>query len=72
MFEIPFFLYCMKEWSKPNDKIRNIESINKFHKVTILNFISHLNFSHLNEHEFRHDINDKVDHMWSGTGDKTS
>ena len=29
---------CIKEWSKLNDKIRNIESIGKF-KVTILNFI---------------------------------
>ena len=37
MFENSFFPYCIKEWSKLNDKIRNIESINKF-KVTILNF----------------------------------
>ena len=38
VFESSFFPYCIKEWSKLNDKIRNIESINKF-KVTILNFI---------------------------------
>ena len=38
MFENSFFPYCIKEWSKLNDKIRNIESVNKF-KVTILNFI---------------------------------
>ena len=38
VFENSFFPYCIKEWSKLNDKIRNIESINKF-KVTILNFI---------------------------------
>ena len=34
MFENSFFPYCIKEWSKLNDKIRNIESINKF-KVAI-------------------------------------
>ena len=38
LFENLFFLYCIKEWSKLNDKIRNIKPINKF-KVTILNFI---------------------------------
>ena len=38
MFENSFFPYCIKEWSKLNDQIRNIESINKF-KVAILNFI---------------------------------
>ena len=38
VFENLFFPYCIKEWSKLNDKIRNIKSINKF-KVTILNFI---------------------------------
>ena len=38
LFENSFFLYCIKEWSKLNDKIRNIKPINKF-KVTILNFI---------------------------------
>ena len=38
IFENSFFPYCIKEWSKLNDKIRNIKSINKF-KVTILNFI---------------------------------
>ena len=38
VFENSFFPYCIKEWSKLNDKIRNIESINKF-KLTILNFI---------------------------------
>ena len=38
VFENSFFPYCIKEWSKLNDKIRNIKSINKF-KVTILNFI---------------------------------
>ena len=32
------FPYCIKEWSKLNEKIRNIELINKF-KVTIPNFI---------------------------------
>ena len=36
--KVLFFPYCIKEWSKLNDKIRNIESINKF-KVAILNFI---------------------------------
>ena len=81
VFENSFFPYCIEEWSKLNDKIRNIESINKF-KVTILNFIraktnsvfdihdtngikllSRLrsNFSHLNEHEFRHNFNGRVD-----------
>ena len=79
--ENSFFPYCIKEWSKLNDKIRNIESINKF-KVAILNFIRpkansvfdihdtngikllsslRLNFSHLNEHKFRHNFNDRVD-----------
>ena len=38
VFENSFFPYCIKEWSELNDKIRNIESINKF-KVTIHNFI---------------------------------
>ena len=38
VFENSFFPYYIKEWSKLNDKIRNIKSINKF-KVTILNFI---------------------------------
>ena len=37
MFENSFFLHCIKEWSKLNNQIRNIESITKF-KVT-LNFI---------------------------------
>ena len=38
VFQNSFFPYCIKEWSKLDDKIRNIESTNKF-KVTILNFI---------------------------------
>ena len=38
VFENSFFPYCIKEWSELNEKIRNIESINKF-KVTIHNFI---------------------------------
>ena len=83
ILENSFFPYCIKEWSKLNDKIRNIKSINKF-KVTILNFIRpkgnsvfhindingikllsrlRLNFSHLNEHKFRHNFNDTVDPM---------
>ena len=83
IFENSFFPYCIKEWNKLNDKIRNIKSINKF-KVTILNFIRpkgnsvfdihdtngiklltrlRLNFSHLNEHKFRHNFNDMVDPM---------
>ena len=83
VFENSFFPYCIKEWSKLNDNIRNIKSINKF-KVTILNFIRtkgksvfdihdtngikllrrlRLNFSHLNEHKFRHNFNDTVDPM---------
>ena len=37
-FENSFFPYYIKEWSKHNDKIRNIKSITKF-KVTILYFI---------------------------------
>ena len=83
VFENSFFPYCIKEWSKLNDKIRNIESINKF-KVAILNFIGpkansvfdihdtngikllsrlRTNFSHLNEHKFRHNFKDRVDPM---------
>ena len=84
VFESSFSPYCIKEWSKLNDKIRNIESINKFN-VTILSFIRpkgnsvfdihdasgiklllsrlRLNFSHLNEHKFRHNFNDTVDPM---------
>ena len=38
VFENSFFPYCIKKWSELNDKVRNIESINKF-KVTIQNFI---------------------------------
>ena len=38
VFENSFFPYCIEEWSKLNDKIRNIKSINKS-KVTFLNFI---------------------------------
>ena len=38
VFENSFFPYCIREWSKLSDKIRNIESINKF-KVAIFNFI---------------------------------
>ena len=38
VFENSFFPHCIKEWSKLNDEIRNIESINKF-KLAILNFI---------------------------------
>ena len=38
VFENSFFSYSIKEWSILNDRIRNIESINKF-EVTILNFI---------------------------------
>ena len=33
-----FFPYCIKEWSKLDEKIRSIKSISKF-KVTILNII---------------------------------
>ena len=83
VIENSFFPYCIKEWSNLNDKIRSIESINKF-KVTILNFIRpkgnlvfdihdtngikllsrlRLNFSHLNEHKFRHKFNGTVDLM---------
>ena len=78
MFENSFFPDCIKEWSKLNDKIRNIESINKF-KVTILNFIRpkansvfdihdtngimFLSRLRLNEHKFRHNFNDRVDPM---------
>ena len=39
MFENSFFRYCIKEWSKLSNKMRNIESINKF-KLTILRFIT--------------------------------
>ena len=39
MFENSFFRYCVKEWSKLSNKMRNIESINKF-KLTILIFIT--------------------------------
>ena len=38
MFENSFFPYCIKEWSKLNDKIRNIKLINKF-QLRILTFI---------------------------------
>ena len=38
VFKNSFFPYCIKEWSKFNDQIRNIKLISKF-KVTILNFI---------------------------------
>ena len=38
VFENSFFPYYIKEWSKQNDKIKNIKSITTF-KVTILNFI---------------------------------
>ena len=37
VFVNSFFAYCIKKWSKLNNKIRNIKSTNKF-KVTILNF----------------------------------
>ena len=77
-----YFPYCIKEWSKLNDRIRDIKSISEF-KVTILNFMRpkyirpdihdtngirllsrlRLNFSHLNEHKFRHNFNDTVDLM---------
>ena len=33
-----FFPYCIKEWSKLDDRIRNIKSINKLN-ATILNLI---------------------------------
>ena len=39
MFENSSFRYCIKEWSKLNNKMRNIESNNKF-KLTILSFIT--------------------------------
>ena len=38
MFDNSFFQYCIKEWSKLNNKMGNIELVNKF-KLTILNFI---------------------------------
>ena len=38
-FENSFFPYSVKEWSKFNDKIRNIKSINKLKVTTILNFV---------------------------------
>ena len=30
VFENSFFLYCIKEWSKINNKIKDMKSINKF------------------------------------------
>ena len=71
------FLHCAKEWSKLSEKIRNIDSLNKF-KSSVLSFIRSrensifaihdinvvkllnrltLNYSYLNKHKFRHNLN---------------
>ena len=71
------FLHCAKGWSKPSEKIRNIDSLNKF-KSSVLSFIRSrensifaindinvvkllnrltLNYTYLNKHKFRHNLN---------------
>ena len=84
-FSSAFFPYCITEWNKLNDKVRNAVSISIF-KNQILNFIKtkenslfgihdilgvklltrlRLNFSHLNEHKFRHNFKDTINPMCS-------
>ena len=84
-FSSDFFSYCIMEWNKLNDKVRNAVSIIIF-KNQIVNFIKtkenslsgihdilgvklltclRLNFSHLNEHKFRHNFKDTINPMCS-------
>ena len=79
------FLHCAKEWSRLSEKIRNIDSLNKF-KSSVLNFIRPrensifaihdinvvkllnrltLNYSYLNTHKFRHNLNGMIYTMCS-------
>ena len=82
-FKYSFFPFCVREWNKLDNTIRNAESIKQF-KLMLTNFLSlnqislfsihdpvgvkllmrlRLQFSHLNEHKFRHNFNDCVSLM---------
>ena len=70
-----FFPYCIKEWWELSDEnskqfkktildfIRTKEnSVYAIHDISGLKLLTHLrlNFSHLNEHEFRHNFKDTI------------
>ena len=75
-FSNAFFPYCIKQWNKLNDNLRNENSTNKFIKFIKVKENSTfsisdplglklltrlwLNFRHLIEHKFRHNIRDTV------------
>ena len=82
-FKYSFFPFCVREWNKLDNTIRDAESIKPF-KSMLKNFLSlnqrslfsihdpvgvklltrlRLQFSHLNEHEFRHNFKDCVNPM---------
>ena len=82
-FKYSFFPFCVSEWNKLDNPIRDAESIKQF-KSMLKNFLSlnqrslfsihdpvgvrlltrlRLQFSHLNEHKFRHNFKDCVSSM---------
>ena len=82
-FKHSFFPFCVREWNKLDNTIRDAESIKQF-KSMLKNFFSlnqrslfsihypvgvnlltrpRLQFSHLNEHKFRHNFKDCVSPM---------
>ena len=82
-FKHSFFPFCVREWNKLDNNIRDAESIKQF-KSMLKNFFSlnqrslfsihdpvgvklltrlRLQFSHLNEHKFRHNFKDCVSPM---------
>ena len=82
-FRSTFVPYCINEWIKLNDNLRNANAICKF-KKRLTKFIKviknssfsisdplglklltllWLNFSHLNEHNFRYNFRDTVNSM---------
>ena len=83
-FKHSFFPFCVREWNKLDNTIRDAESVKQF-KSMLKNFFSlnqrslfsihdpvgvklltrlRLQFSHLNEHKFRHNFKDCVSPMY--------
>ena len=92
-FKHSFFPFCVREWNKLDNTIRDAESIKQF-KSMLKNFFSlnqrslfsihdpvgvklltrlRLQFSHLNEHKFRHNFKDCMSPMCdSGAATETT
>ena len=68
-FDSPFYPCSIKKWCTLSEEMWNTVSVNEFktiilkHNTNSLKLLTHLtlNFSHLNEYEFRHGFRDTVD-----------